>query len=174
MKKLRLRILAIAILAPMAAFGAIGSASAASQSPAAVRGATVAAASTTTVTPVTVAHSVAAYAQATAQETPSIDPEVNVSPRVGCGGANGVIEWSGRTIHSWGEAWDLCGSGTYVQIFLSWYSPTYHNVRIATAGPHSTVGFNTGVINNALNVGKIGIAACEHDNGWHCGATVHV
>jgi hypothetical protein len=171
MKKLRLRILAIAILAPMAAFGAIGSASAAVRSPAAVRGATAARA--TAVTPATAALSKAAYARASAHATSSPDPEVAVKPRVGCGGANGNIQWSGVNIDSWGEAWDTCGSGTYVQIFLSWYSPFYHNILIATAGPHSTVGFNTGVITNALNVGHIGIAACEQDNGWHCGDTIN-
>lgn len=172
MKKLHLRVLVIAILAPMAAFGAIGSASAAPQSPAAVRGAT--AASATAVTPATVALSRAAYARATTHATSSPDPEVAVKPRVGCGGANGNIKWSGVNIQSWGEAWDTCGSGTYVEIFLSWYSPFYHNIRIATAGPNSTVGFNTGTISNALNVGHIAIAACEQDNGWHCGGTINV
>jgi hypothetical protein len=25
-----------------------------------------------------------------------------------------------------------------------------------------------------MEVGNIGITACEHDNGWHCGNTIHV
>jgi hypothetical protein len=165
------RILFIAILAPMAALAALAPASAAQQSPATVRGATVA--STTAVRPATVALSRAVHVRVTAQATPAPDSEVAVKPRVGCGGANGDIKWSGVYIQAWGEAWDTCGSGTYVQIFLSWYSPFYHNILIATAGPNSTVGFNTGTISNALNVGKIGIAACEQDNGWHCGGTIN-
>lgn len=152
MKRLRLRILAIAILAPVAAFGAIGSASAAPHSPAAVRAVT--AASTTAV--------------------PQSEVNLNPGPRIGCGGMNGHIEWAGNAIQSWGEAWDTCGSGTYVQIFLTWTSPTVHNIVIATAGPNSTVGFNTGVIYTLANVGNISTTACEHDNGWHCGNTIHV
>lgn len=172
MKRLCARILAIPALALIAALCTIAPASAASHSPAAARSLT--AASTTAVTPATIARSGTAHVRVTAHVVYRSDPEESVSPRVGCGGANGVIEWSGRNIDSWGDAWDLCGSGTYVQIFLSWYSPTYHNILIATAGPSSTVGFNTGEITNTLNVGKIGIAACEHDDGWNCGATVHV
>jgi hypothetical protein len=162
LKKLSMRILVPAILAPMAAFGATGSASAAPHSPAAVHGAPVA--STAAVT----------------GDVCTVEPgfctkkDLNPGPRIGCGGANGVIEWVGQHLQSYGEAWDNCGSGTYVQIFLSWDSPTGHNQLIATAGPNSTVGFNTGIIDTLLDVGNIAITACEHNNGWHCGTPIHV
>lgn len=163
MKKLSMRILAIAILAPMGAFGAIGSASAASHGPAAVHGAP--AASKTAVT----------TGDLCAENPFCNKRSLNPGPRIGCGGANAVIEWVGLEIQSYGEAWDNCGSGTYVQIFLSWTDPGGNNKLVATAGPNSTVGFNTGIINNgSLEVGNIGITACEHSNGWHCGQTIHV
>jgi hypothetical protein len=151
MKKLRLRILAIPALALMAAFGAIGPASAAAHGPAAVRGSTAA--------------SIPAV-------TPDVAP-VGASPRIGCGGANANIEWTENIIQSWGEAWDTCGSGTYVQIFLD-VNNGFSNDLIATAGPDSTVGFNTGWMTYPLLVGNIIITACEQDNGWHCGTGVKV
>lgn len=130
------------------------------------------------------ARTSAVHASATAQihfkrihiRVIAADSQGNISPRVACGGANGVIEWHSGTypwVKSWGEAWDNCGTGTYVQIFLSYYDPAYNNRKIATAGPHSTVGFNTGQIPTELNPGNIGIAACQHAPSWSCGTTVH-
>jgi hypothetical protein len=106
------------------------------------------------------------------------DGSQTVAPRVSpCGGANGHILWHSGTypwIQAYGQAWDTCGSGTYVQIYLSYDDPAYNNILIATAGPNSTVGFNTGQRPTELNPGNIGIAACEHHPSWLCGATVHV
>jgi hypothetical protein len=163
MKRLSIRILAIAVLTPMAAFGAIGSASAAPHSPAAVHRAPA-------------AGKTAARTDDICAENPFCNKRsLNPGPRIGCGGANAVIEWIGLELQSYGEAWDNCGSGTYVKIFLSWTDPGGNNIPIATAGPNSTVGFNTGIINDGtMEVGNISITACEHDNGWHCGTPIHV
>jgi hypothetical protein len=95
------------------------------------------------------------------------------NPRVGCGGANTTVSWGNRRIDITGNAWDNCSSGSYVQIFLSWYSPTYHNQRVATAGPRSHVNFSWGS-GTTLNPGRIVVTACEHFNGWRCGAGVHL
>jgi hypothetical protein len=163
MKKLGMRILAIAILASMAAFGAIGSASAAPHGPAAVHGAPA------------VSKTAATTGDLCSSDPYCIKRSLNPGPGIGCGGANVVIEWEGSGIQAYGQAWDNCGSGTYVQIFLSWSDPGGNNRLVATAGPNSTVGFNTGLINNgSTDVGKIGITACEQSNGWHCGKTLHV
>jgi hypothetical protein len=124
------------------------------------------------------AHAAPAHARTTAHAAQSPDPQANAYPRIGCGGGNAVIRWVNdglySTITTWGEAWDTCGSGTYVQLFLSWDSPTHHNVLVATAGPNSTVGFNAPTYSIIANPGHIGLTACEHDNGWHCGATYPV
>ncbi len=113
----------------------------------------------------------AAPAHASTQVAPAAVAAAN--PRIGCGGANTTVSWGARNIDIIGNAWDNCGSGSYVQIFLSWYSPTYHNQRVATAGPHSHVNFSWGT-STTLSPGRIVVTACEHFNGWHCGAGVHV
>jgi hypothetical protein len=141
-------------------------------------------------TAVPVAHASAAHtspvpASATAQtHTIAIhirimprDGKQSTAPRVACGGANAWVQWHSGPypwVKSWGESWDNCGAGTYTKIFLSYYDPAYNNIPISTAGPHSTVGFNTGTRSTGLNPGHIGIAACQHAPGWSCGATIHV
>jgi hypothetical protein len=113
----------------------------------------------------------AAPARTSAPVAPAAVAAAN--PRVGCGGANTTVSWGARNIDIIGNAWDNCGAGSYVQIFLSWYSPTYHNQRVATAGPHSHINFSWGS-STTLSPGRIVVTACEHFNGWHCGAGVHV
>jgi hypothetical protein len=105
------------------------------------------------------------------------DGSQSTSPRVGCGGANAWVQWHTGTypwVKAYGQSWDNCGAGTYVKIFLSYYDPAYEDIPISTAGPNSTVGFNTGQRPTELNPGHIGIAACQHAPAWSCGTTIHV
>jgi hypothetical protein len=113
----------------------------------------------------------AAAAPGSAAAAPAAIAAAN--PRIGCGGANTTVSWGARNIDIIGNAWDNCGAGSYVQIFLSWNSPTHHNVRVVTAGPHSHVNFSWGT-STTLRPGGITVTACEHFSGWHCGAGVHV
>jgi hypothetical protein len=106
---------------------------------------------------------------ASAQPTAVPDAHKVVSPVVRpCGSAKATVIWFTSYVSATGIAGDYCGSGSYVQIFLSWYSPTYHNKLIATAGPDSHVAFSRRFI-TGLNPGHIVLTACEHYNGWHCG-----
>jgi hypothetical protein len=59
----------------------------------------------------------AAPARTSAPVAPAAIAAAN--PRVGCGGANTTVSWGSRNIDIIGNAWDNCGSGSYVQIFLS-------------------------------------------------------
>jgi hypothetical protein len=62
------------------------------------------------------------------------DSQGDVYPGVACGGANGVIKWHSGAypwVEAYGEAWDNCGSGTYVQAFLSYYDPALNNYSIS-------------------------------------------
>jgi hypothetical protein len=98
----------------------------------------------------------------------------SLSPRVTCGGFNGNVTTGGRQLHIWGLLWDTCGSGTYSQLFLNWcvYNPLQickNGIKIATAGPHSTVGVNYTNVTTLVTSGSLTVCA-HYKNGWHCGA----
>jgi hypothetical protein len=99
------------------------------------------------------------------------------SPRVSCGGYNGHMWYStfggADALGTYGELWDTCGGTTY--LYLSWDELAgliHHNVLVATASNHATVGVNQSyeIFNPASNVG---LAVCSNYGGWHCGATQH-
>ena len=105
--------------------------------------------------------------------TPSASGGANarISP---CGGAaNAKVYWGLRYIQFLGNVYDNCGAGTYVQVFVSCYSPTYHNMLVGTAGPGTFPAVNWKKA-TTLSPGRIVVTACEHYNGWHCGAGVRL
>lgn len=116
----------------------------------------------------------AAAPPASAQAPAAPDVHRDANPRISpCGGARSTVFWGLRYIQIIGNAWDTCGSGSYVQIFMSWYSPTYHNQLVGTAGPGRYIVMNWRS-STTLSPGRIKVTACEHYNGWHCGTPVPV
>lgn len=98
---------------------------------------------------------------------------VGVSPRVDCGGANGVIAWDRGGIQTWGQAWASC-PGSSVWIYLAWDSPTHHNIPVEVVAYPNSLGFNSGRIGTLLSPGHISITACSNHNSWHCGTPISV
>jgi hypothetical protein len=99
------------------------------------------------------------------------------SPRVSCGGYNGHVDYTNDgasiTLATYGEVWDTCGATTY--LYLSWDELSglqHHNAQVQTASNHATVGANQSyeLFQGASNVG---VAVCNTNGGWHCGATQH-
>jgi len=106
-----------------------------------------------------------------------------VSPRLslpGCSrqdGFNGNVHWDNQTlftlpdIYAWGQVWDVCG--TNAQVFMSWYSPTYHDPNIGSSGYYHTSGVLWPSSNPdylASNAGHIKVTVCAWwQNQWRCG-----
>jgi hypothetical protein len=99
---------------------------------------------------------------------------ISVFPRDNCGGSNGIVEWQDGShpfIGYHGTLWNNCRGWT--SVWLSWDSPTHHNVNLGRAGfhQHVRVFYHTGTL---LNPGHIGVTVCSTFPRWHCGQTVHV
>lgn len=102
--------------------------------------------------------------------------DVTVSPRDNCGGFNGhVVSSAGSTpsIQLYGEVWNnQCPGGSYV--YLSWNSPTHHNVQAQGAtGVDTTVGVNYETA-TSTTPDTIDVTVCGTYPSWHCGAPVGV
>lgn len=109
------------------------------------------------------------------------DGELSYTPRLalpGCrageDGFNGHVEWyssftlASPWIEAWGEVWDECG--TTAQVYLSWYSPTYHNPEIGSASRYTTNGVNYPKDYLFGNPGTIRVTVCAWWQGdWRCG-----
>jgi hypothetical protein len=106
--------------------------------------------------------------------------ELTYTPRLalpGCrseDGFNGHVEWyssftlASPWIEAWGEVWDECG--TTAHVYLSWYSPTYHNPDIGSAGRYTTNGVNYPKDYLIGNPGTIRVTVCAWWQGnWRCG-----
>lgn len=105
---------------------------------------------------------------ASASTSPILRPII--SP---CGGGSVQISWNTIDVYASGSVHDDCGAGSYVQIFVSYYDPSYENRLAGTAGTDTTSQINIGW--PATRPGKIIVTACEHnDSGWHCGYGVPV
>jgi hypothetical protein len=102
-----------------------------------------------------------------------------LQPRIGpCGGGNVNVYWDNSSVQPWGDIWDNCGPGTYVQIFVTYYTlGTRENPLAATAGPNSPSShphyWGPDFFNDPFP-GNIYVTACEHYNGWHCGQSLKV
>lgn len=91
-----------------------------------------------------------------------------VYPSVGpCGAVGAYVSYTPYSISIKGNVADYCGSGSYVQVFMVYYSPFYHNQLVGTTGPSPRSGFSWS--SGAYLPGHIVVTACEHYNGWHCG-----
>ncbi|HEX4010938.1 MAG TPA: hypothetical protein VHX62_13055 [Solirubrobacteraceae bacterium] len=98
-----------------------------------------------------------------------------VSPRDNCGGFNGHVVWSGPSgafIQLYSEVWDTTCSGT-TSVWLSWDSPSYHNVNAETAGEPNTEGVNDKTSLTQLPT-NVKVTVCSTNGGWHCGTPVGV
>jgi hypothetical protein len=105
--------------------------------------------------------------------------QVAVSPRLsfpGCSrqdGFNGNVYWDGYpfanpVIYVWGEVWDVCGANA--QVYVSWYSPTYHNPDIGSSGYNHTSGVKYGPDYLVANPGHITVTVCASwATQWRCG-----
>ena len=108
------------------------------------------------------------------------DGQLAYTPRLalpGCrseDGFNGNVAWyssftlASPWIEAWGEVWDECG--TTAHVYLSWYSPTYHNVAIGAASAYTTNGVNYPKDYLIGNPGTIRVTVCANWQGeWRCG-----
>jgi hypothetical protein len=110
--------------------------------------------------------------------------QVAVSPRLslpGCSrqdGFNGNVYWDTYplgtpVIDVWGEVWDVCGADA--QLYLSWYSPTYHNPDIGSSGYNHTNGVKYGPDYLVANPAHITVTVCASwATVWRCGTPWHV
>jgi hypothetical protein len=101
---------------------------------------------------------------------------VSVSPRDNCGGFNGHVVWptgSSPYIQLYGQVWqNQCSSGS-TSVWLSWDSPSYHNVEAQSASATQTQGVNYKTTTSA-GPENIKVTVCSQYGGWHCGDPVAV
>jgi hypothetical protein len=97
-------------------------------------------------------------------------PRLNLA---GCSrqdGFNGTVTWStvpGSYVEVAGNVWDVCG--TAVQVWVSWYSPTYHNEVFGSTTAYGNTDFDT-LAFTTLNPGRIKVTVCGWwRSKWTCG-----
>lgn len=98
-----------------------------------------------------------------------------VSPRDDCGGFNGHVVWSGGSspyIQVYGEVWDTTCSGSS-SVWLSWDSPSYHNINAGHAAEPNTAGVNYKTATQQAPT-HIKVTVCSTHGSWHCGTPVAV
>jgi hypothetical protein len=102
-------------------------------------------------------------------------PRLNLN---GCSrqdGFNGTVTWAtvpGSYVELAGNLWDVCGAP--VQVWVSWYSPTYHNEEAYSVPAYGNQEFDW-LAFTTLNPGRIQVTVCGSWRGvWTCGSPYKV
>lgn len=121
----------------------------------------------------------ATSAQATSAQATSVPMSSSgaLHPRVSpCGASNVTVNWNSQDIYISGTISNYCGSGSYVQLFLTWTGSVYNNKKVGTVGSAKYPGISSASISwgsAANNPSYISVTLCEHyQNAWHCGYKV--
>jgi hypothetical protein len=128
----------------------------------------------------TAAHQ-AAYAARSAPRAatrPAVRPdyEMQLHPRVECGGGDGTLQWGGNGglldpayLSYDGNVYNYCTSGT-VYMYISYtVGGSPHNFPIGHAGPGQNLKVHYAVDSENGTYADIRVTACVQYNGWRCG-----
>jgi hypothetical protein len=113
---------------------------------------------------------------ATTTMTAAASSSVSVSPRDNCGGFNGHVVWAGPSspyLQLYGEVWDNSACPGSTSVWLSWDSPTHHNIQAQAVSQSQTQGVNYKT-NTSATPGNVKVTVCSTHPAWHCGVPVSV
>jgi hypothetical protein len=102
--------------------------------------------------------------------------ELELHPRVECGGGDGTLQWGGNGgladpayLSYDGNVYNYCTSGR-VYMYISYtVGGSPHNDDIGSAGPGQNLKVNYSVESENGTYGDIRVTACTTYNGWRCG-----
>jgi hypothetical protein len=103
----------------------------------------------------------------------SASSKVSVSPRDNCGGSNDWVQWTGSSLHVWGEVWDTHCSGGTTELWVSWDGAVHNNLEAGSAVDPNTAGVSFERSTDVTPTNVI-VTVCSTKGGWHCGTGVPV
>jgi hypothetical protein len=103
----------------------------------------------------------------------SASSKVSVSPRDDCGGSNDWVQWTGSSLHVWGQVWDTHCSGGTTELWVSWNGAVHNNLEAGSAVDPNTAGVNFERSTDVTPTDII-VTVCSTKGGWHCGPGVNV
>jgi hypothetical protein len=123
---------------------------------------------------VTIEHG---HAKPDAINTEGAYPRLNLA---GCSrqdGFNGSVTWgtlpNAPYVELSGNLWDVCG--TALQVYVQWYSPTYHNDVFGSIPAWGNTDFDVMATGMVANPGRIQVTVCGWWRAqWTCGTPFKV